>query len=84
VVVNKSSHPVRDVELLVQRTFFWKNEFRPGGKSPGRSSLFKVPNQIPPGGSATFTYQSPFPLPDRPDGEFRTSVQVVGFTQVGQ
>lgn len=84
VLVNKSSHPVRDVELLVERTFFWKNEFKPGNDSPSRSAVFKVPEQIPPGGSAPFTYHASSSLPERADGYFQTSVKVVGFSQVGQ
>jgi hypothetical protein len=81
VITNRSSEPVRNVQLLVDHVWYWKNEFRPGRSSPGRSEFHTVTGEIPPGGSMPFTFQSE-PLPQRADGHFEAKVRVTRFTQV--
>jgi hypothetical protein len=82
-LVNTSNRLVRDVRLLVRHTWLWGAEFTPGDDSPGRATYETIRNDIPPGGRLSFVVQPTPPLPLRPDGRFETSVDVVGFTEVG-
>lgn len=81
-IINRSSEPVRDVELLIDHVWLWNNERHPGEASPGRTDFVTVRGEIPPGGSRPFTYEG-VPLPNRSDGRFETQVQVTQFIQVG-
>jgi len=85
VLVNLSSKPVRNVRVRIDRTWLWADERRAGGteESPGRSAVYAVPGEIPPGGRLPFTYRPETPLPQRSDGRFETSVSVVGLEQTG-
>jgi hypothetical protein len=80
---NTSRTPVRNVELLVRHTWFWNNERHPGDDSPGRADVYDVPGEIPPRQQMPFTYHVSPPLLQRPDGHFETTVEIVGFAQVG-
>lgn len=82
-LVNTSRAPVRNVELLIRHTWFWNNERHPGDDSPGRTDVYDVRGEIPPRQQMPFTYQVSPPLPQRFDGHFETTVEVVGFAQVG-
>jgi hypothetical protein len=81
-VVNKSSATVRDVTLLLQQVWQWKDERHPGTDSPGRALPFTLPGDVAPNASAPFTFKTP-PLPQRSDGRFVTTMDVSGFTEVG-
>jgi hypothetical protein len=81
-LVNKSPHPIRDIELLIRHTWAWKNEFRPGTDDPGVGVYHKVEKEIPPGGRASFSHKLSEPLEARPDGAFDTTVSVAGFATV--
>jgi hypothetical protein len=81
-VVNKSSHLVRDVQLLIRHAWLWKNEFRPGEEAPGRAVLYDVKRELRSGESIPFSYTPSPPLPSRTDGYFETEVSVAGFTEV--
>jgi hypothetical protein len=81
VITNRSSEPVRNVQLLIDHVWYWKNEFRPGSSSPGRSEFYTVTGEIPPGGSLPFTFKGE-PLPQRSDGHFEAQVRVTRFTQI--
>jgi hypothetical protein len=85
VLVNLSSKPVRNVQVRIDRSWLWKNERHPGEDkdNPGRSVVYAVPGEIPPGGRLPFTYRPDTPLPERSDGRFETSVSVVSLEQVG-
>ena len=85
VLVNLSSNPVRKVQLRIDRSWLWKNERHPGAveDNPGRSVVYAVPGEIPPGGRLSFTYRPESALPERSDGSFETSVSVVSLEQVG-
>lgn len=80
---NTSHAPLRNVELLIRHTWLWNNERHPGDDSPGRADVFEVRGEIPPREQMPFTYQVSPPLPQREDGHFETTVEVVGFAQVG-
>lgn len=85
VLVNLSSKVVHDVRVRIDRSWLWANERHPGETedNPGRTAVYTVPGDIPPGGHLSFTYRSDTPLPQRRDGRFETSVSVVGLEQVG-
>ena len=85
VLVNLSSNPVRNVQVQIDRSWLWKNERHPGANenNPGRSVVYAVPGEIPPGGRLSFTYRPDSTLPQRSDGSFKTSVSVVSLEQVG-
>jgi len=82
VLSNTSGKLVRDVQLLIVHDWLWRNEFHPGEEGPSRAVYTTVPAEIAPGGQARFTYHADPPLPERSDGTFKTSVQVVGFVEV--
>lgn len=84
VLLNLSSQLVHDVRLGIDRSWLWADERHPGEaeNDPGRSTVYLVPGEIPPGGRLPFTYRSDTPLPRRSDGRFETSVTVVGLETV--
>lgn len=84
VVVNKSPRLLRDVKVIIRHVWLWKNERHPGDDNPGRAEYFTVPGEVPPGGSLPFRYHLDRPLPERTDGRFATSGEVISFTEVGQ
>jgi hypothetical protein len=77
--------PGRNVQVQIDRSWLWKNERHPGAdtNNPGRSVVYAVPGEIPPGGRLPFTYRSDGALPQRSDGSFGTSVSVVSLEQMG-
>jgi hypothetical protein len=85
VLVNLSSKPVHDVRVRIDNAWLWADERHAGGteESPGRTAVYTVPGEIPPGGRLSFTYRAETPLPQRTDGRFETSVSVVAFGQAG-
>ncbi len=84
VLVNKTSHLVRDVRLLIRHAWVWENERHPGEDSPGRAEYYIVRNVILPGQRLSITHTPSPPLPKRRDGHFETSLEVVGFEEVGE
>jgi hypothetical protein len=83
VLLNRSLGRVRDVRLLIRHTWLWEDELHPGDDSPSRAGYDTVSDEIAPGGQVQFTYRPVPPLPERDDGRFETSVEVVGYTQIG-
>lgn len=83
-LVNRSSRPVRNVQLVIRYAWLWRNERAPGKDNPGRSDFYTVAGEIAPGGSLPFTYRPARPLPKRSDGTFDVSSQVVAFTEIGE
>ena len=81
-VVNKSSATLREVGLLLRQTWLWNDDLHPGADSPGRTLPFTLGGDVAPHASAPFTFQIP-PLPQRSDGQFVTTIDVSGFTEVG-
>ena len=83
-LANTTGHVVRDVRLMIHHTWLWKTEMKPGEDSPGRVEYFTVPTSIDPHGTIEFHYKPSPPLEtDRTDGHFETSVEVVGYTEIG-
>lgn len=83
-LTSQSADPIRDITLLVHHTWHWKNEQQPGEDSPGRSTFFQVPDEVPALGTREFTYVPSPPLPEREDGSFKTTVEISRYTEVGQ
>jgi len=84
LIVNDAATPLRDIKLLIRYQWVWKDERHPGRNNPGRVAYHTVYNEIPPEVSVNFTYRPNPPLPDRQDGHFETSVEVVGWVEVGR
>lgn len=83
-LVNSSNREVKDVHLLVNHSFLWKNERNPGRNNPSRTEYYKVLKPIPPGATMAFEYRLDPPLPKRNDGSFMTTVEVTSFAEVGR
>lgn len=79
-VVNHTGHEAHDVRLMVENDFRWARERSPGDDNPGRSTVVRLPEPIPPNGKVRFRYDMP-PLPARSDGHFVTDVKVLSFTE---
>ena len=75
-VVNRSKRPLREVRLQISYVWMWNDEYHPGSDAPGRTEYYTLAAEIPPGGSAPFTYRPNTPLPTRKDGRFIPSVSV--------
>lgn len=85
VLVNNSGRQLHDIRLMVHHNWFWKSETKPGDDNPGRVEYYTVKTTIEPHGTASFRYRPSPPLPtDRTDGRFETTIDVVGYTEVGQ
>jgi hypothetical protein len=82
-VVNKSGDTLRNVKLMIDHAWLWKNERHPGSNNPARTDAYVVPGPIPPRSSVAFEYPIAPALPARHDGHFRTRVSIADFTQVG-
>jgi len=80
-LLNTSGHRLKEVRLLVRHDWLWRDEFHPGPDSPGTAGYYVVPQEIPPGGSVTFSYRPDPPLPRRSDGTFQTTVEVAGLLE---
>src|SRR2546427_10778984 len=59
---NVSNEPVRDVRLVIERTWVPKKEFRTRTGDPGRPEFHTVEETIPPGAQLPFTYRPSAPL----------------------
>jgi len=80
-LMNTSGHRLTEVRLLVRHDWLWRDEYHPGADSPGTAGYYVVPQEIPPGGSVSFTYRPDPSLPRRSDGTFQTTVEVEGLLQ---
>jgi hypothetical protein len=81
-VINKSANPLRNLELLIQFHWLWKNEFQPGDGSPGKAFYVVIDKELRPGESAPFRAPLDAPPAARPDGYYMTEVTLAGFTEV--
>jgi hypothetical protein len=83
VLKNNGTTAARDVRLLIHHAWLWNDEKNPGPPSdnPARSSYYVVDGEIPPDGELRFRYTPSPPLPQRTDGRFRTSAEIVGVTE---
>jgi len=81
-VINRSSATLRGVELSLRQVWLWNDERHPGTDSPGRTLPLTFKGDVAPNASAPFSFQIP-PLPQRADGRFVSSMDVVSFSEVG-
>lgn len=85
VIANKTPHTIKDVQLMIQYHWLWKDERNPGHDSPGRTVIIPLnEQQLEPGESQPFSYTPQFSLPSRDDGYFMPEVDVAAFTTVVQ
>ena len=85
VIGNKTPHTIKDVQLMIQYHWLWKDERNPGHDSPGRTVIIPLNGQqLEPGESQPFSYTPQFSLPSRNDGYFMPEVDVAAFTTVVQ
>jgi len=82
-LVNHSPRALENVRLLIRHQWLWRNEKNPGTDNPGRSWVYTLPDQVPAGGTYSLEVAIQPPLPRRNDGRFVTTVEVLGFTEVG-
>lgn len=84
-LVNRLDHSVRDVRLLIRHQWLWNDEMSPGPDviNPGRAVYHTVEGTIPAQGRREFVYRPDPPLRGGAMGSFRTTVEVVGFDEVG-
>jgi hypothetical protein len=82
---NSGTQAVRNVRLLVNHSWLWKNERNPGPveNNPARAEYYVVGGEVPAGGELRFRYAPSPPLPQRTDGHFSTTATIVGLTEVG-
>jgi hypothetical protein len=80
-VVNSSSRPIRDVQLLIRYTWLWKNEMKPGEDTRSDAVFQTVEGEIPPGGSKPFTYRSSSATAGG-DGRYDATVKIAGYTEL--
>jgi hypothetical protein len=81
-VRNVSSRTVRDVQLFVRHTWLWDDERHPGKVDPGTSTFQTLQQEIPPGGTARFSFTQSPPLAKAAGGHFVSTVSVAGFTEI--
>jgi hypothetical protein len=80
LLVNRTSHAIRKVQLTVTDTFVFSDEGNPSRDDPSRAGRFTCAGPIPPGGSRPFRYARAASLPERNDGRFETRVTVSSIT----
>jgi len=81
-VVNRSLATLRGVELSLRQVWLWSDERHPGTDSPGRTLPLTLKGDVAPNASAPFNFQIPA-LPQRSDGRFVSTMDVVSFSEVG-
>jgi len=81
-VHNLSPNTVRDVQLYIRYIWIWDNEFHPGNNDPSISFVYTLPQEVAPGGRASFTFSPSPPLPKASGGHFMTVASEAGFTEV--
>jgi hypothetical protein len=78
VLVNQTDFQLKNVEIMLSESFFWKDALHPGKDDPGDATKSVVPGPIPPRGTVPFRLDRA--RVSRPDGSFLTRVDVVGLT----
>ena len=82
-LVNRTSKELKDVVLLVTRSWLWTNERHPGENSPGGSYYFTVKTPVAAGSSLPFSFDLPPPETSASQaGHFEVSIQPTGYTEV--
>ncbi len=60
VIANKTPHTIKDVQLMIQYHWLWKDERNPGQDSPGRTVIIPLKEQLEPGELQPFSYTPQF------------------------
>lgn len=74
---NLSNARLENVRVIVGESFRWANERHPGPDDPSRADVVMVNEPIPPRGTVTIRHTFK-PRPQRTDGWFTPTVEVVG------
>ena len=74
---NLSNDRLENVRVIVGESFRWTNERHPGPNDPSRADVIMVTDPIPPRGSIVIRHTFD-PRPERTDGWFKPTVEVVG------
>ena len=82
-VVNRSDHPVRDIHMVIRHQWLWNDERHPGKNYPGTSERVTIAEELAPGAQADFNDCAAKPFARRSDGRFKTTVEVIGYSEVG-
>jgi hypothetical protein len=81
-LANRTGYVIRDVKLMIDYAWIWRNDFKPGADNPGRTLYTTVRGDIGPHGENNFTFEPSPPLSSSDDGHFDPVVKVVGYTQI--
>jgi len=81
-LVNRTGYVIRDVKLMIDYAWIWRNDFKPGADNPGRTVYTTVQGDIGPHGEINFSFEPSPPLSSSDDGHFEPVVKVVGYTQM--
>jgi len=74
---NLSNDRLENVRVIVGESFRWTNERHPGPDDPSRADVIMVTDPIPPRGVIVIRHTFD-PRPERTDGWFKPTVEVVG------
>ena len=80
VLENRSSHVLDDVVVVVRYDWLWRDDLNPGEHNPGWVEYVTVDQRLMPGERVPFVYTPRSPLPQRDDGWFAPSAEIVGAT----
>ena len=81
-LANRTSYVIRDVKLMIDYAWIWRNDFKPGADSPGRTMYTTVQGDIAPHAESNFSFEPSPPLSSAGDGHFKPEVRIVGYTQM--
>ena len=79
---NLSNDRLENVRVIVGQSCRWKNERHPGPDDPSRADVLMVTDSIEPRSSIVITHTFSA-RPERADGWFQPSVEVVGLDRYG-
>lgn len=82
VIANEGTEPVNELVVLVKYNWLWKDELNPGPDSPEWVEFVTLKEQLNPGETTSFVYTPGGPLPNRDDGFFFPTAELVGMTLI--
>lgn len=80
-VVNKTTHRLEGVQLLIAYNWLWRNETKPGSHSPAWATTMVLSDPLSPNEVYEFAYDPQRTIVSGDDGEFHPSVKIVGLTE---
>jgi len=81
-ITNNSAQEAREISLMVQNVWRWKDGYNPKIEAAVNAVLFKLSKDLAPGETATFSHLLSLPKNRGDDGQFITDVSVAGFKLV--